>query len=371
MTNEHSDSGKIFRFLYIAFLLVIIGAALILIINSTLDSPVKDRVGAVFSGAVNEPGWNGANYSGINSACKSMDIELFTCENVPEEREACFRAVSSLAEQKCRAIFLTSYGYARYANDLSAVYPRISFYVNGSDSVNTGAVYYLGRLYQMRYLSGIIAGATTKTGTIGYVAAMPNNEVNRGINAFTLGVRRAAPDAVVRVIFTGAWDAPEEETAAVGRLKELGADVIAYHQNRESVPAACEAAGLDFIGMYGLTGDYSSHLLTSVQCRWSKIYTELIRDMNKGNAKSGRICWLGIKEDAVALSEFSDNVTEKARYEIYLAEDELSAGKLIFSGEIYDNKGVLRCAKDETIPDHALLYGMDWYTEGVVTDEAE
>ena len=56
---------------------------------------------------------------------------------------------------------------------------------------------FMGRMYQARYLAGLVAGCTTRTGAIGYVAATNIPEVVRGIDAFALGVRRAAPEAKV------------------------------------------------------------------------------------------------------------------------------------------------------------------------------
>ena len=49
---------------------------------------------------------------------------------------------------------------------------------------------YFGRIYQARYLSGIVAGMNTKSDKIGYVAAMDstNSEVTGGIDAFAMGI---------------------------------------------------------------------------------------------------------------------------------------------------------------------------------------
>ena len=64
---------------------------------------------------------------------------------------------------------------------------------------------YFGRMYQPRYLTGIVAGKMTKSNIIGYVAAHPIPEVIRGINAFTLGVRSVNPNAKVHVVWTQTW----------------------------------------------------------------------------------------------------------------------------------------------------------------------
>jgi basic membrane protein A len=58
---------------------------------------------------------------------------------------------------------------------------------------------YFGRMYQARYLSGIVAGLKTETNNIGYVGAFEIPEVVRGLNAFTLGVQSVNPEAVVNV----------------------------------------------------------------------------------------------------------------------------------------------------------------------------
>jgi phosphodiesterase/alkaline phosphatase D-like protein len=70
---------------------------------------------------------------------------------------------------------------------------------------------YFGRMYQARYLSGMVAGGMTKSKTIGYVAAFPIPEVIRGINAFALGVQAVNPEAVVRVVWTKTWYDPATE----------------------------------------------------------------------------------------------------------------------------------------------------------------
>ena len=41
------------------------------------------------------------------------------------------------------------------------------------------------------------------------------------------------------------------------------------------------------------------------------------------------------------------------------------AGKDVFSGEIYDTEGQIRCEDNEAISDTVLLEAMDWYVEGI------
>jgi len=68
-----------------------------------------------------------------------------------------------------------------------------------------------------------MAGALTKSGIVGYVAAVPIPEVIRHINAFAIGVKEVNPKAIVKVKWlpSGKWVAVEEARAATrGLLRE-------------------------------------------------------------------------------------------------------------------------------------------------------
>jgi basic membrane protein A len=365
LDSEQKYGGKTLHILYLVAMLVIVTLSIVLILTTSAQGNAPLKVGCVFSGSVTETGWNSANYAGISEACASGTTELMIRENIPEEEMPCISAVDSLVAENCSMIFLTSYGYERFTEKLMISYPNVKFCVTGSENADDRLIYYFGRMYEGRYLAGLIAGLTTKSNVVGYVAAMPNNEVNRGINAFALGVRKMNPEARVKVIFTGAWDDAEKEKAAVQKLADMSADVMAYHQNRENVPQMCDELGIDFIGTYKLSGEYSDHCLTCVDCRWDNIYGSIIRDYQNRRVEHGGIYWTGYSDGAVMLTGFSERVSVRARYEVSFAEERLDAGMNVFSGEIYDNTGVLRCSVGESLGDNSLIYGMDWYLEGV------
>ena len=76
------------------------------------------------------------------------------------------------------------------------------------------------------YLSGIAAGAATKSGTVGYVVPFAIPEVIRHTNAFALGVQKAHPGAKVKIVWTNSWFDPAKEKKAAENLKAAGADVL-------------------------------------------------------------------------------------------------------------------------------------------------
>jgi basic membrane protein A len=82
---------------------------------------------------------------------------------------------------------------------------------------------YFGRMYQARYLSGIVAGATTTTNKLGYVAALPTPDVIHGINAFALGAQSVNPEVEVQVLWTDSWYDPPVERRQAETLLDQGA----------------------------------------------------------------------------------------------------------------------------------------------------
>src|SRR6266567_4734259 len=88
-------------------------------------------------------------------------------------------------------LFPTSFGYFDpHMLKMAAKYPNIQFrhcgglWTDGKHPKNTGS--YFGYIDEAQYLAGIVAGATSKSGKLGFVAAKPIPQVLRNINAFTL-----------------------------------------------------------------------------------------------------------------------------------------------------------------------------------------
>ncbi len=361
--------SKMNRLLITAAVLILAAIVLLLgFVGSTDRNKVK--IGLVMTGSVSDEGWNGMHYSGVVSACEKTDVKLLVQENVLEGTGECIDAIHALAGKGVNMIILSSYGYPAEAQEVIAQYPDIEFYANSSDITADNLSSYFGRMYQVRYLAGIVAGMQSATGSIGYVAAMPNSEVNRGINAFTLGVRSVAPDAVVNVRWTDTWDDEDTEAAATQKLiDECGVDVITYHQNQHSVARTADAAGVMSIGYNTAAQGLSDKFLTAAVWNWDSVYYEIIREFVQGEAGKGHRHWLGIDRGVAELSEYSPIVTEDTRAAVEAARADILAGRDVFTGEIYDNNGTLRCGEGERMADDTLFSDFDWYVDGVVINE--
>ncbi|MCR5304230.1 MAG: BMP family ABC transporter substrate-binding protein [Lachnospiraceae bacterium] len=322
-------------------------------------------VGAVFIGSSDDDGWNESHYKGIIKACEDQSCHVTAKFNVPEEAGPLGKAVSELVSKGCSCIFLTSYGYGLCIDPIAAKYPNVAFYDICGESDEKNCMSYFARMYQVRYLAGIVAGSVTQSDVLGYVTAMPVPETIRSVNAYAMGVHRVNPSAKVIVNYTNSWDDREMEERAVKNLSAAGADLITFHEDRAYALDLADEMGLYSTGYNFVYKDYSDKMLTAALINWDYIYGKVLSDYLSGRANFSHNYWLGIDDNAVSLYPCSDLVTADTRSLVEAESERISGWKDVFSGEIYDNKGNMRCGENERISDEELFYYMDWYVEGV------
>ena len=259
-------------------------------------------------------------------------------------------AITECVEEGCNIIFATSWGYMDTCEALAEEFPDVIFsHGTGYKSNGTNFNNYFGRIYQARYLSGIIAGMKTETNKIGYVAAMgqENGEVTSGCNAFAMGVASVNPDAQVYVSVTNSWFDPEGEKQAAERLIAEGCDVIGQHCDTPNPQTAAEEHGVWGVGYNSdMTKDAPGATLTSVMWDWSVYYTKAVQNVIDGTWVAGEKVenYFGDMADGlVTLGEFNtDLVTEDMIAQVEEVKAKIISGEWdVFDGktEIMDNEG--------------------------------
>lgn len=346
--------------------LILIGIfVLIGTINWEKDETLK--IGFIMTGEANDGGWNGMHYQGMKNACEEFGAKILLKENVLEGTGDCLEAIHELAKEGAELIILTSYGYPMEVKNVISEYPQIAFYAISAEYYADNMTSYFGRMYQARYLAGILAGMQTKTNQIGYVAAMANTEVNRGINAFTLGVKNVNPEATVHVYWSQSWDnQAKEEKAAEYLIEQKNVDLLTYHQNQHFVARVAEQAGIYSIGYNEAVSGLSEKYLAAAVWDWNTLYAEIVKEYLQGRANTVKKHWFGIDTGVIKLAQLSAAIPQETQILLEKELNEMKAGKAVFSGVIYDNTGRLRCAEGENISDRILLEKMDWYVDGVV-----
>ncbi|MGA1846583.1 BMP family ABC transporter substrate-binding protein [Deferribacter abyssi] len=323
------------------------------------------KVGFVYVGPVGDGGWTYAHDQGRKALEELPYVKKTTyVESVPEGADA-LRVIMKLARTGHNLIFTTSFGFMDPTLEVAKRFKNVVFmHCSGYKTAQNVGTYF-GRMYQPRYLTGMIAGAMTKSNIIGYVAAHPIPEVIRGINAFTLGVRKVNPKAIVKVVWTQTWFDPGTERNAAESLLDVGADVLAMHQDTPATLQAAEARGKFVIGYNSDMRKYAPNgFLTAPVWNWAAIYKYVANAVHTGTWKSEQIWW-GMDKGAVKLAPISDKVPADVKKIVDKVKNDIISGKFkVFEGEIKDQNGRVILPKGKIFSDKELL-GMSFFVEGV------
>ena len=264
------------------------------------NEPLK--VAFMYVSPANEEGWSTQHDIARRAAEAKFGnkIKVTTVENIPENADA-ERVLRDLAQQGNKLIFATSFGYMNSVLKVAKEFPDVKFeHATGyKTAANVGN--YTARFYEGRYLAGKLAGATTKTNVLGYVAAVPIPEVLQGINAYTLGAQSVNPNIEVRVVWTSSWYDPGKESDATKSLIGQKADVITHHTNSSAVAAACEEAKIPVISYNtSMKRAAPTMLLGGVIQIWDSFYEGRIQAVMDGDIDGFIKAYLSMNADQEA-----------------------------------------------------------------------
>ena len=219
--------------------------------------------------------------------------------------------------------------------------------------------YYL-RIYEAKFLVGMIAGAMTETGHIGYLADYPICGMASSINAFALGARMMNPRAKVILSWSTLRDFDPDHPFADPKIDIISSrDVSApRHQDVE-------------YGLFYQKGDVRRSLAIPV-FDWGRIYESLTRSVMKGNWKDDGAetakavnYWWGLNSNALDIV-MSEEVDSGLRRLVELVKAHIREGVFWpFEGLIRDQSGVARCPADGRLSP-ADVIAMNWLTDNVV-----
>jgi simple sugar transport system substrate-binding protein len=353
----------------------------------------KLKAGFVYVGPVGDYGWSHAHDVGRKFAEKKLPwLETVYIESVAEADAA--RIIDRLIqEEKCDAVFTTSFGYMDDTIAAGRKYPnKIFMHCSGfKQAKNVGT--YFADLYQMYYLNGLMAGALTKTNKIGYVAAFPISELVRHINAFALGIKAVNPKAKVHVKWIYAWVGPEKAKEAAEALVAEGCDALAFTEDTPSVIEVGQEhtekgkqiyafSHYSPMEAYGVDSVVSGQLVD-----WGIMYEKILKDIHEGTWTNEDLWWLAAENAAILGGSLDHKINPKFEKELKAIEvdtadfgkisvydlvlkryEQMKKGPAVFDpyrGPIKDNTGKLRIEKGQRASKDDLIKIM-YYVDNVV-----
>ena len=329
-------------------------------------APPALKAAWVYIGPVGDAGWTFAHDQGRKAVEAEFGAKVQTSfvEKVPYADGE--RVIRDLASQGNKIIFATSFGYMDAMLKVAGEFPDVRFeHATGYKTAANMRVYD-ARFYHDAYVSGIIAGAMTKTNTLGFVASFPIPEVLRNINSFTLGAQSVNPKIRTRVVWVNTWFDPEKEGAAAQELINKGADVLLQNTDSTAVLQTAEKNGKYAFGWDSDMSSYApkAHLASNI-VDWGPYYKKSIKEVMDGTWKGEQRTIWGKPEGQNDVIKMNEAIPEATRKKAQETLEAIKARTLDpFTGPIVDNAGKERLPKGEKASQE-WKDKVDFYVKGV------
>jgi len=272
--------------------------------------------------------------------------------------------------------------------------------ISGEIKTKRNFIAYYAKSYQAKYLAGLVAGGLTKTNAVGLVCSFPASVVFHRVNAFTLGVIEANPDAKVYIAgYVGGWyDPPTEREIAEKLVDEYNVDVLSNIASDSAAPSdVANEKGIWFIGkdvdVVKIGWGTTDYVACSYKDFWEVFYDALIKDYLAGNEYPRNVYFQGMdeplftEEGPVYITDIvndgkagADSISPKAKAIIGsdgLELIEMRRNQIIdgtfdpftYYALVNTDTGVVEKPAGVMPTKEYLLSGMTYYIEGVVPPE--
>ncbi len=335
--------------------------------SAAAPKPEPLKIAFAYVGPVGDGGWTFAHDNARKAIDKEFGDKVVTSfvEKVPEAADA-ERVFRDLVGQGNTLIFGTTFGYMEPMLKVAADSPNVKFEHATGYKQAANLRTYDSRTYEGAYMAGVIAGAMTKSNTLGVVGSIPIPEVIRNINSFTLGAQSVNPKIKTKVVWVNEWFNPPKETEAAQSLINQGADVL--FQNTDS-SAVLQTAAKNKKLAFGWDSDMTAYApeahLASAIINWAPYYIQATREALDGSWKGGGAVWWGVKEGAIDIVSVSDKVPADIKAKVDTIKAGLKDGSFsIWKGPMLGQDGKEVLAKD-VVADDKFLGGVKFYVKGV------
>jgi basic membrane protein A and related proteins len=318
-----------------------IGAAALALPGLTGAARAADpiKVAAIYTVPV-EQQWVSRIHKAALAAQERGDIEYVFSESVSNNDYE--RVMREYAEAGNELIIGEAFAVEDAARAVADDYPDKAFLIGSSfkpDDAHPNFAVFDNYIQDASYLTGIIAGAMTKTNNIGMVGGYPIPEVNRLMHAFMAGAKEINPDVTFQVAFIGSWfDPPKAKETAFAQI-DAGADVL--YAERFGVSDAAKEKGLLAIGnVIDTQADYPDTVVASALWHFEPTLDAAIEKVKAGEFKAEDYgVYSFMKEGGASLAPlgtFEGKVPEEAMKMVEEKREAIKSGE--FTVEINDEE---------------------------------
>lgn len=283
------------------------------------------------------------------------------CIDDVEPGDDAFDAIEQAIADGYNVIFTTTPEFISASLKAAIEHPDIRIL---NCSLNTPHRYirtYYGRMYEAKFLSGVLAGAITQNNKIGYIADYPIYGMTANINAFALGARMVNPDVKIYL----EWSTLKDSDPYQAFLEKE----IVVISNKEMITPNSKTREF---GLYAEKNGSKTNLAMPVW-HWGVFYEKIIRSILSGAWKADDEAddlqalnyWWGMSAGVIDLI-YSDKIPAGLLQLMRLLKRTICANEYVpFTGPLYDQAGVLRCEAGQVMDPEDVIT-MDWLVDNVI-----
>ena len=327
---------------------------------NTLFGPSKVKAAFMYTRKPSESGWTYWHDMGRINLENDLGDRVKTTVCVCEDPASYESEIERMIAEGNDLIFTTSPVMLAASMKASVKHPEARI-LNCSLLASWQRVrsYYL-RIYEVKFLIGMIAGALTENDKVGYIADYPIAGVAASINAFALGARMVNPRVKVILEWSTRKDFNPEDP--------FGDPTVQMISSRDVGAPSHHAVE------YGLytQKDGQKQSLAIPMLDWSRIYESLVQSVLNGNWKEDGVdkpkavnYWWGLSSDAVDIV-MSQRMDIGLKRLVELVREHIREGVFWpFESIIRDQNGEIRCPVEGRLSP-ADVIRMDWLADNVV-----
>jgi len=350
-------------------------------------------IGLVMVGPYNDHGWSQANYDGMQYVLAKVPGTKLVYIDKANSADRPGTTVSQLAEslvaQGAKLICFSSDDMMDEANKFAAAHPDIFVIMaSGDQQWKEGKAYkpmanmvsVMGRMEYMKMVAGVAAAMTTKTGQIGFLGPLINDETRRLAASAYLGARYAWVNYLkkdpaqlkFRVTWIGFWfnipGVTSDPTQVADEFFTSGCDVVI--SGIDTTEAVAEAAKFTAQGkqVWAIPYDYAKAIdegkgvsLGVPYFNWGPAYLKNVKAAMDGTWKSHHEWngpdWKNINNPDTGAVGFNKGTLSKVAsdgVDKFIAE--LAKGLDLWTGPITLQDGTIYVAKGKKATDQQIWY---------------
>ena len=290
-------------------------------------------------------------------------VEIHTIDSVFERDQTPEEILEDLAHNEFDVVFTTTPQLIQQTLKVAVNYPQVKFLNCSVNMAYRQLRTYYGRMYEAKFLCGLIAGTLTKKDRIAYVADYPISGLIANINGFARGVQVVNPDAKIFLLWS------TQKGIDIDReIRKMDVDLVS-HQHM-LIPYQFNRS---FGQVREIQESLSNDSLAMSYWNWGIFYERIIRSMLSGSweeiddteeLKSINYWW-GLSSNVVDIL-ISDNVPEGVKQLVQLYKKAIERRHTgPFDGYVKDQNGVLRSQDDGYVSTNDIVT-MDWLLDNII-----